>query len=309
MIKKNLLTTLTLLMLFTMMFNVFVYAADLDEWPLSVRIDNVEVDFPDAKPFIDYYGRTQVPIRFIAEALGAEAEMLPGTTTVVIKKDDKEIILKIGFKEIVVDGVTKVMDCSPIIKDSRTFVPVRFVAEELGVLVEWEDLTNTVFITTPENDHRYKGYEELRLPIGTYDVVGFKIEHSVYDYGEQRTPDTVWMQRENGLIISQAEKDRVTFAVCYYGNGEVERYHNYEKQVKELEQILLQKLSKETVSRIINKIMECRLEVGEELLADDAKLEYEDFVEGDYIVWTVFIESGHCTVEFFPVENYPELID
>lgn len=279
-----------------------VYAADFNEWPLSVRVNNELIEFPDAKPFIDCYGRTQVPIRFIAEALGAKVEMIPGTTTVIVNKGDKDIILKIGFEEMVVNGVVKVMDCSPIIRDSRTFVPVRFVAEELDVLVDWDNETNTVFITSPEN-------ENLKLSKGVYNVAGFEIELDTHDYGEQRTSDIIWMQTKKGLIINQTGKDLVEFRVVYYGTELVERYHNYEKQVKELEGILLQKLSKETVSRIINKIMECRLEFGEEVFFDNAEFVVENFVEGEYLVKTVFGEKSYCSVEFLPLNVYGNLVE
>ena len=38
----------------------------------------------------------------------------------------------------------------PVIKDSRTFIPVRFVSEMLGYDVAWDGETKTVTITTPE---------------------------------------------------------------------------------------------------------------------------------------------------------------
>jgi type IV secretory pathway component VirB8 len=40
---------------------------------------------------------------------------------------------------------------TPIIKDSRTFIPLRFISENLGYNVAWDGETRTITITTPEN--------------------------------------------------------------------------------------------------------------------------------------------------------------
>ena len=56
------------------------------------------------------------------------------------------IKLKIGDKSMKVNGVFKSMDVSPFLKDSRTFVPVRFVSEALGYNVDWNDKINEVTI-------------------------------------------------------------------------------------------------------------------------------------------------------------------
>ena len=56
------------------------------------------------------------------------------------------IKLKIGSKDIEVDGVKLQMDTAPFLKDSRTFVPVRFVAEGMGLNVDWNNHTREVTI-------------------------------------------------------------------------------------------------------------------------------------------------------------------
>ena len=42
---------------------------------VKVYLDENEVVFPDAKPFIDARERTLVPIRFVSEALGAKVKL------------------------------------------------------------------------------------------------------------------------------------------------------------------------------------------------------------------------------------------
>lgn len=74
--------------------------------------------------------RTMVPIRVITETLGGEADWDEATRTVTLKIDDKVLTLTIG-EEIPGFGA------APIILDSRTYVPIRYVAEYMGYGVEW----------------------------------------------------------------------------------------------------------------------------------------------------------------------------
>ncbi len=121
---------------------------------ISVTVDGKGVNFPDAKPFIDGNGRTLIPVRFVTEALGAKVEWKAEVKEVYITKDTVKISLRINDRDIVVNNEIKTMDTKAIIKDDRTFVPIRYVAEGLGAKVGWNDGTKTVIITTG-NDKSY----------------------------------------------------------------------------------------------------------------------------------------------------------
>ena len=93
----------------------------------------------DAAPVI-MNDRTLVPIRFVTESLGGKVAWNAETKEVTLVIDGKEIKMTIG-KTIEKYGV------APVIIDSRTFVPVRFVADELGATTAWNAETKTVTIT------------------------------------------------------------------------------------------------------------------------------------------------------------------
>ena len=117
---------------------------------ITVELDGVDVNFPDAKPFIDENSRTLIPIRFVSEAMGAEVGWKDENKEVTIDLNGKHIRLIIGNEYISIDGSISMMDTKPLIKEARTFVPIRFVAEGLGAWVDWEDSTKTVIISTEE---------------------------------------------------------------------------------------------------------------------------------------------------------------
>ena len=103
-----------------------------------VNVDNEAVIY-DAAPVIRN-DRTLVPIRIVTETLGGKVDWNGATKEVTLNIDGKEIKMTIG-KTLEKYGV------APVIIDGRTFVPVRFVADELGATVAWDDATKTVTIT------------------------------------------------------------------------------------------------------------------------------------------------------------------
>lgn len=104
-----------------------------------VNVDNEAVIY-DAAPVIRN-DRTLVPIRIITEALGGKVDWNGATKEVTLSINDKEIKMAIG-KTLEKYGV------APVIIDGRTFVPVRFVADELSAEVAWDEATKTVTIKT-----------------------------------------------------------------------------------------------------------------------------------------------------------------
>jgi hypothetical protein len=53
----------------------------------------------------------------------------------------------IGNPVYLVNSLSKTMDTSPLIVENRTFLPIRYVAEELGVAVAWNQSDQKVTIT------------------------------------------------------------------------------------------------------------------------------------------------------------------
>ncbi|MGE5580163.1 MAG: exo-beta-N-acetylmuramidase NamZ domain-containing protein [Bacillota bacterium] len=113
---------------------------------IDVIVDNTHVFF-DTDPYIDEQNRTMVPVRAIAEALGAEVTWDAVRYAVTIARNGRTVQLVIGSTVAKVNGEKLPMDTVPLLKDDRTMVPVRFVSEFLGADVDWDDPTRTVLVT------------------------------------------------------------------------------------------------------------------------------------------------------------------
>jgi predicted secreted protein len=83
--------------------------------------------------------RTLVPIRVITEALGGQVAWNEAAKEVTLTVNGKEIKMTIG-------KVLEKYGVAPVIIGGRTFVPVRFVADELGAVTTWDDATKAVTI-------------------------------------------------------------------------------------------------------------------------------------------------------------------
>lgn len=95
-------------------------------------------------------GRTMVPVRAIAEALGYQVAFEDATRTVVLSKDGTTIEMymdRTGIKRIAQGREWRTeTDTAPYIKQDRTYVPVRFFAEEIGLDVQWDKATRTAIL-------------------------------------------------------------------------------------------------------------------------------------------------------------------
>lgn len=81
-------------------------------------------------------GRTLVPVRYISEAFGEKVLWDDATKTVTVGEN---ITITLGEPSITVNGKKQPLDVPAAIYDSRTFVPLRAIAEALGKYVFWDN--------------------------------------------------------------------------------------------------------------------------------------------------------------------------
>jgi peptidoglycan endopeptidase LytE len=122
----------------------------------KVQVNDRLVAFLDAKPFIDQANRMQVPVRFMTESMGYTVNWKSDgkQVTVTLANGSRTVQLKTGDRRIIVNGQTKWMDTVPILKQDRTFVPIRFATESLNANVTWHEPTLSAIIATDGRTHK-----------------------------------------------------------------------------------------------------------------------------------------------------------
>ncbi|MCT1402913.1 copper amine oxidase N-terminal domain-containing protein [Paenibacillus sp. p3-SID867] len=138
---------------------------------VEVLLDAKKMKFPDAKPFQDQQGSVMVPIRFVSEALGGKISYSKsgGKTTVEVKKGTDTVKMTVGQTTALVNGKSKSYGTKIILKDSRTFVPLRLVSEGLGEKVSWDKVGRWVWIgeknfrNTDDDQFKHKPLSDFKL--------------------------------------------------------------------------------------------------------------------------------------------------
>jgi len=132
------------LLMFSLYLPVTVCAAI--EWPANciVLIPGIPIahadsglKLSDAAPFVDDNLRLQVPLRLIAEELGASVDYQAPIVTVVT--DYATVVLEPGSATVWVNGETIDLDTTPQIINGRVYVPLRFIADSLGYITHYRD--------------------------------------------------------------------------------------------------------------------------------------------------------------------------
>ena len=117
-----------------------------DDWILTTNITyNGNKLYSDVPPYAKA-GRTLAPIRAILEALGMTVSWDGATQTATAVKGNITISVSINSNIAYVNGQQKMLDVPAEITNGRTFVPVRFFGEALGMNVDWDGYTKTVII-------------------------------------------------------------------------------------------------------------------------------------------------------------------
>ena len=118
----------------------------LEEAPV-VKVNNTILGFET--PPVTESDRTLVPMRFLFEQLGADVTWDEATETATAVKADTTINFAINNTTATVNGAEAVMDVPARLVGDKTMVPLRFLSEEMGYTVEWDEETRMATITTP----------------------------------------------------------------------------------------------------------------------------------------------------------------
>lgn len=108
----------------------------------QIKIDDVIVKSDTAPE--QRSNRIMVPLRVISENLGAQVHWKDSQITLAMNKT--LIVLNLNNKTVIKNDKTEQLDVQPYMKNNRTYVPIRFIAETFGSQVQYNQ--GTVSITS-----------------------------------------------------------------------------------------------------------------------------------------------------------------
>lgn len=155
---------------------------------INVTLDGEVMILEEPVYIID--GRTMVPVKFVFEPLGLEVKWDGENRIASGHKEGLDIYMPIDGSEASINGETVLLDVPATIIHSRTYVPIRFVAESTGAEVAWNPNTRTVSIMSVEK------YDHL----STQTILSL-INQDTYD---EDGPDMSKIKLQYDTVISQA---------------------------------------------------------------------------------------------------------
>jgi len=179
---------LTIMIFLTLLVTLANHATAVES-QVRVFVDGTEVQFPDQKPFVNSDNRTLVPVRFVSEALGAQVDWCGLRRTVQITYNDKQILLEIGIKKATVGLSIVSLDTAPSIVNDRTMVPLRFVSECLGAVVDWKELASAGMINIFTKGQSPEEQQQIIAASQSLIEEGYKGEFWGYDNPGGKMPD------------------------------------------------------------------------------------------------------------------------
>ena len=87
-----------------------------------------------------------IPIRMVAEELGYGVKWEQKTGTVTIEQNGSTIKMVVNNKNATVDNQSVKLDNAPVLRKGTTLVPLRFIGEQFGMKVKWNNTTKTVYL-------------------------------------------------------------------------------------------------------------------------------------------------------------------
>lgn len=131
----------------------------IGESEIDIDGKTVPIDDSNSVPYIEN-GRTMMPVRGLAETIGADVSYDDSKKTVTVESSEAAVLMTIGLDEMEVNGEKVQLLSAPKIVNDRTMLPVRDVAEALDCEVEWIPETETAVFSKPLQTKRIIAYSE-----------------------------------------------------------------------------------------------------------------------------------------------------
>ena len=120
---------------------------------IEVLVDDIPIQFTQRMGYPTIINdRTIVPVRIVSEELGYDVDWDDRSREVTISKTGTTMVLTIDDPDAVINGRRVPIerragvDVAPIIIDGRTYVPLRFVAENMDGEVDYEQKGEFMFV-------------------------------------------------------------------------------------------------------------------------------------------------------------------
>ncbi len=130
----------------------------------KIILDGVEISMPANVQVQVINENVMIPIRVVVENLKFKVDWDPTSQSVKIQQDAKMISLAVNKQEATVDGKQVVLNAAPQVHNESVLVPIRFVSEQMGLIVSWDNKDKTVYLTSANKETHQDGQAGTDTP-------------------------------------------------------------------------------------------------------------------------------------------------
>lgn len=117
----------------------------------SIYLDGKALTLPKNGEVRNVKGNVMIPIRVVVEELGFDVEWDKQTRTVTIQQTGTVLKLVVDKTTATVNGKEIKLAAAPMLATDTTLVPLRFVGEQMGLTVSWNNEKKAAYLITPDS--------------------------------------------------------------------------------------------------------------------------------------------------------------
>lgn len=158
--------------------------------------------------------RTMIPIRTVAEALGADVNSSEAAEEVILTRAGAAVVMTPGSTTALVNGKAVTMDAAPYVSNGHIFVPVSCVSKFFGQKVEWESSTHRVFITENKSAVGNSNIEDWAIPMGM--ILGYYNtgDHTRFGFGRSASNAQAFRKYLGDDSWGIRSREELIYTVC-----------------------------------------------------------------------------------------------
>ncbi|MEK4119351.1 MULTISPECIES: N-acetylmuramoyl-L-alanine amidase family protein [unclassified Paenibacillus] len=136
------------LLFLVVMMIAFPKMADASSYSAKIYLDGQQINVSSGAKVENINGTVMVPIRIVSENLGFQVDWSKATKTVTVQDGSQKVTMTIGSQYADINGQRVQMTKAPVLRGGTTIVPIRFVSEQMGMQVRWDNGTKSVHLTS-----------------------------------------------------------------------------------------------------------------------------------------------------------------
>ncbi|RRJ65271.1 AMIN domain-containing protein [Paenibacillus oralis] len=166
----------------------------------KIVLDGQEIALPENVEVANIDNNVMIPIRVVAENLKFNVNWDQKAQNVKIQNNSNTISLKVGQQEAEVSNEQVLLNTAPLMQKNTVLVPIRFVSEQMGLKVSWNNTDKIVYLTS-NGENVVPTEENTADSLIRINEIHFNDNQLVVSMNGQVTPTIFTLQDPERIVV------------------------------------------------------------------------------------------------------------